>query len=154
MADLTAVLKFMDGWSALARFGATLAAGAMARCAADHCRDTISARDHSLKELAAMGHPYAAAHPSDPGNPHDPPETVHAQDGALLAGLQDGDVQATAAGATARVWNTEQPLDTWVQVGTPTMVGRAYMEFVRNHFADDIVAAGVAELQTALAKAA
>jgi hypothetical protein len=151
MADITAVLKFMDGWTAKARFGATLAVGAMAHETHGHCEDTISARDHSLAELAAMGHPYATR---DPRNPHDPPQTVHVQSGALISGLQDGDVKATAKGATARVWNTEQPLDTWIQTGTPAMIARAYMEYVHDNFAAEIYEAGLAVMRKSIADAA
>ena len=41
--------------------------------------------DHSLRELAKLGHPYAVAHPKQI---HDPNYTVHSQSGDLLRAIK------------------------------------------------------------------
>lgn len=124
-----------------AKVAAQFAVGAMAQKAKARCEDLISARDHSLKELADMGHPYAKR---DPQNPHDPPETVHVQDGALISGLRATKPTGSSGGVSAKVVN-DDPVDVWVQGGTRTMIARPYMERVRREFGADIIAAGEAE---------
>lgn len=63
-------------------------------------KKNISLTDHTLEDLAEMGHPYASAHPA---NPHEPGYQVHSQSGTMLGGLVSGtsDAAFTGSGVTA-----------------------------------------------------
>ena len=50
----------------------------------------ISLKDHSLKDLAQMGHPYAKRHGPEGSPIHDPYWLVHTQSGELLASKEAG----------------------------------------------------------------
>jgi len=53
----------------------------------DRVEANISLSDHSLKQLADMGHPYATRSPQ---HIHDPEYQVHSQSGVMLAGKFSG----------------------------------------------------------------
>ncbi len=48
-------------------------------------KENASLTDHTLKDLAAMGHPYSL---SNPANPHDPPYLIHEQTGTLKDNIE------------------------------------------------------------------
>jgi hypothetical protein len=140
MGDSRMVLKFLERKVRDAKLSAMVAAGGMAHEARKRCEDLISARDHTLQDLARMGHPYSKAHPD---NPHDPPEVVHVQSGALISGLTEDAPSADSQGARARVHNVEVELDERIQLGTPTMIARPYMRTVRRVYRQEILDAGL-----------
>lgn len=124
-----------------ANAGLMLAVGAMAESAKVYCDKMISLDDHTLQELAEMGHPYARR---DPQPIHDPIEQVHEQTGALRAGLEATRPIAKWGYIEAWVVNNCQPLDNYIQVGTRFMIARPYMQAVRRLYHEQIEALGVA----------
>jgi hypothetical protein len=119
-----------------------LAVGKMAEAAYARCKEMVSLDDHTLAELAKAGHPYAKADPQT--DFHTPYEQIHARADAILDGLEATRPVAHWGEVTAEVHNNEQPLDTWLQKGTRTMVARPYMQFVVNKYASAISAVGMA----------
>jgi|GEM_PF-5024047 len=109
-----------------------------------HCREIISADDHSLKDLADMGHPYSARNPR---TIHEPDETVHRQSGEYLDALRvqkpvsyaDGAIVEGTVGIDPDNADMTQ-LDRWIQTGTTRMRARAWAERVKIDHADEIVA--------------
>lgn len=109
------------------------------KIARDEAAKLISASDHSLKELAEMGHPYAAAHPAPP---HSDP-IVHVQTGAYLAALTvtppvgyDNDI---VEGKVSIEGDEDMKrLDRWIQEGTLKMVARPYFAKVIETAGPDI----------------
>ena len=93
-------------------------------------RDIISLGDHSLADLRRMGHPYATR---DPRNPHDPPESVHAQKGNYLRALHvarpEGYSMAIVKGKITIEGDMKQR-DRWIQEGTKKMIARPWMRWV------------------------
>ncbi len=51
----------------------------------DKIIENASLTDHTLKQLAAMGHPYSVR---DPRNPHNPPYQIHTQTGDLKDNIE------------------------------------------------------------------
>lgn len=137
-------VNFAEQWKKRAKLAAQFAVGIMANKAKEFCAELLSEDDHSLQDLARMGHPYAVRRPA---NPHDPPETVHQQTGALLAGLTATPPRGNAQGVTAKVFNREKELDGWIQRGTSKMIARPYMRRVQATRAAEIIAAGRAEFE-------
>ena len=131
-------LQIMDSWIVEAKLAAMVSVGAMSHKTKELCAQMISLTDHSLKDLADMGHPYATR---DPHNPHDPPEQVHTHSGDLLRGLKEIAPKGTSRGAEAEVLNVDEK-DVWVQLGTETKIARPYMDAVRRIHADEIQEAG------------
>lgn len=82
-------------------------------------REDSSLTDHSLADLARMGHPYAKRAP----NPPHPPYMVHRQTGKYIAGFfsrtgQRGDTWFIEFG------NNADPVTTWLEGGTKKMIPR------------------------------
>ena len=144
-------IRFLQGMRREVKLAATFAVGAMAQRTKGHCADMLSLTDHTQKQLDALDHPYAKRHGPQGSSLHDPFQQVHTQSGDLLGGLEAVAPRATAAGATASVRNTDEK-DVWIQLGTPTMIARPYMAYVRTAQAEDIQAAGAAELERRLAQ--
>lgn len=48
-------------------------------------KDNASLTDHTLKDLADLGHPYSVR---DPNNPHSPPYLIHEQTGNLKNNIE------------------------------------------------------------------
>ena len=138
MADSTIVVRFFEGARKRVKLNCTYAVGAMVSKAKARCEDLISARDHTLADLRRLGYPYAKRKPA---NPHDPPVVVHVQNGNLISGLQQTPPKGNSEGVSASVINTCEE-DVWIQEGTPTMIARPYMDWVREHYADQILQAG------------
>lgn len=145
------VIKFLQSVRREVKLAASFAVGAMAAKAKGHCRDMLSLTDHTQADLDKLDHPYAKRHGVEGAGLHDPYQQVHEQTGALIAGLDIVPPHVTSTGATASVRNADEK-DTMIQIGTRTMIGRPYMAYVRNEFAEDISAAGAAEFERRLAR--
>lgn len=139
ITGLDVTVNSLRGFPARAKAYAFTAVLDGLKIARDEAAKLISASDHSLKELAEMGHPYAAAHPAPP---HSDP-IVHVQTGAYLAALTvtppvgySGDIVE----GKVSIEGDEQMklLDRWIQEGTITMVGRAYFAKVIETAGPDI----------------
>lgn len=94
----------------------------------------ISADDHSLAELALLGHPYSAAHP-DP--PHADP-MIH-----VVTGMYQGALTVTppVGWATEIIEGTiknDDPKDRFLQDGTTKMIGRPWMQWVIDTIGTDL----------------
>lgn len=131
-------LQIMEIWIVEAKVAAMVAVDVMAEKTKERCQEMITLTDHSLKDLAAMGHPYAKR---DPHNPHDPPEQVHVQSGDLIRGRKVIAPHDTSNGVEAEVVNVS-PEDVWIQLGTETMIARPYMGRVVADYRDEIEEAG------------
>jgi hypothetical protein len=115
-------------------------------------RVIVSADDHTLKELAKLGHPYSKEHPQ---TIHIPDETVHTRRGELLDGLIVNAPSGQAAGIVeGSITNTAQPLDRWIQSGTVRMRPRPYMDRVALDHGDEMADLVVEAIDAALAKPA
>lgn len=104
------------------------------------CHDMISATDHSLKALAAMGHPYGFKHPQQI---HDPDEIIHIQSGAYEKALK---VQKPSSGADRTIIEGKvgimgddemETLDRRLQLGTPKMRARPWVQKVVDDHGDE-----------------
>ena len=62
----------------------------------------ISVADHTQKELAAMGHPYAKRHGLHGSPIHDPYWLIHTQTGTLLSAKKSGIVEASINGSALK----------------------------------------------------
>lgn len=69
-------------------------------------RGHISLTDHSLEDLAEMGHPYASRHGGNGMGLHTPNWEVHTQSGEMLGGFIDGveDADVSDGQLTAEAW--------------------------------------------------
>jgi hypothetical protein len=112
----------------------------------------LSADDHSLAELAAMGHPYSKVHGFVI---HVPDETVHTRGGELVDGVTAVPPKGTASSIIeGSIVNTAQPLDRWIQAGTIHMRARPYMDYVTKKYGDDMAAEVTKAIDAALARPA
>jgi hypothetical protein len=98
------------------------------------CKDTISLGDHSLKELALMGHPYGFKHPAQI---HDPDVDVHVQSGEYLASLKARPPIGMATAIIEGSIVNESPLDRWIQEGTDKMRARPWMQYIVDTYGED-----------------
>lgn len=80
--------------------------------------------DHTLQELAALGHPYSTRPEAGPG-PH-PDFIVHEQEGDLLGSIGRVKPTVTPEGVTGGVTVTD-PKAEWLLLGTPTMRPRDFV---------------------------
>jgi hypothetical protein len=112
----------------------------------DKVTENISLMDHSLRDLAAMGHPYAARHGSRGMEIHDPYYQVHSQGGALLSSKRSGTIQANVTGgkleaiAYAGLDEGVAKHALHVVFGTSKMIPRPVLEGSRNEVLEDAVA--------------
>jgi len=140
-ANITIALKILRDADAQINTAALAACGAMADKALRLCKQMVSqiGDDHSLKDLAALGHPYARR---DPQPIHDPMEQIHARAGDIVRGLIATRPVASHGVISASVYNSAQPLDTMLQAGTSKMIARPYMSYVEKTWGRDIAEAG------------
>lgn len=100
------------------------------------CKATISLSDHSLRELALMGHPYGFTHPQEI---HKPDELVHIQSGnyidALTAHPPTGLGYAIIEGTISM--DGVEELDRWIQEGTDKMRARPWMQYIVDTYGED-----------------
>lgn len=93
----------------------------------------MSLQDHSLQDLAALGHPYAARHGSHGLPIHDPHWQVHIQSGQLLESKSAGTVDAGFEGGTmtAKAWvgldENKAAHALFVIFGTSKMIPRDFL---------------------------
>ncbi len=111
----------------------------------------ITAGDHSLAVLAAMGHPYSRRRPNPP---HADP-VVHQQTGGYVRALRVtppiGLASEIIEGRIDMSGNAAmKTLDGWIQRGTIKMIARPWMAFVMKQVGPAIAAAIRAELQAAV----
>jgi len=104
--------------------------------------ENISLTDHSTKDLALMGHPYAARAPQ---NIHEPGLQLHTQSGEMLRGKFSGTDDAAVAGGslTARAYVGIKGVEhaNYVVYGTSKMVPRDFLGGSLNQVKDPILSA-------------
>jgi hypothetical protein len=131
-----------------------LAVGAMGVEAKALCTKMLTSLgdDHSLAELAKMGHPYGRGVTTNLGGgrevdrspiPHSPMEQVHNRNDELVNGLTLDRPVAHHGAITSTLHNTAQPLDSRIQSGTRVMVARPYMRYVRDTYHKVIESVGI-----------
>ena len=101
------------------------------------CATMLSPADHTLRQLAELGHPYSVSHGEVI---HDPDVLVHLQSGAYRDALRKVSPQGRFGeiiGGSIRIDETLADLDRWVQEGTTTMRARPWMEWVVEHYGND-----------------
>lgn len=113
----------------------------------------ITAGDHSLAVLRAMGHPYAAARPNPP---HSDP-VIHQQTGEYVRALRVHSPRASGGeiveGCIAIDGDEKmRQLDRWLQQGTMSMIARPWARYVTERSGKEIRAAMIAELRAAIAE--
>ena len=106
----------------------------------------ISPNDHSLEDLARLGHPYARRH-GPLGKPiHDPYYQVHEQSGAMRRSKKSGIVKASMVSgklnaiAYAGLDETIAPHALNVVFGTSKMIPRPVLEGSRQFIIQDVKA--------------
>lgn len=138
------------------------------------CHALLSETDHSLRDLALMGHPYSAAHPQAI---HDPDVIVHMQDGTVQK-LETSDNRFTSGIRTEHMLThyrdslravppvgtgeaiiegkivNDSPLDRWIQEGTSKMRERPWMQYVVDTFGSDLADLIEARIVAAIERAA
>lgn len=103
----------------------------------------ISLTDHSLKDLAAMDHPYARRHGPKGKQIHDPYYQVHEQSGELRSSKKSGIVEASVQDGRLRAIayvgfdETAAPHALHVVFGTSKMIPRPVLEGSRDAVAFD-----------------
>jgi hypothetical protein len=96
--------------------------------------ENISLRDHSLKDLRSMDHPYATRHGAQGTSPHDPYYQVHKQGGALRSSekgwTEPADIRSgqLTASAVVKLDAGIAPHAVFVVYGTSKMIPRPVME--------------------------
>lgn len=106
----------------------------------------MSLQDHSLKDLARLGHSYAAKH-GPTGLPiHDPYWLVHKQSGQLLRSKERGVTEANIAfgrlkaAAWVKLDENVAPHAEYIVYGTSKMIPRPFLLMSFNRRTNEIVA--------------
>ena len=114
------------------------------------CATMLSPQDHTLRELAELGHPYSRAHG---GHLHTPDELVHVQSGAYRAALQ----RESPRGAGPQIIEGRifiggemADLDRMIQEGTTLMRARPWVKYIIDHFGQDFADVIVARAEQAV----
>jgi hypothetical protein len=109
----------------------------------------LSETDHTLRELALMGHPYGFTHPQQI---HDPDEIIHRQSGAYLGGLRaNPPVSVTGTVLEGSITN-DDPKDRWLQMGSSKMRSRPWMQWIVDNHGEEFAALIEARINAAIAK--
>ncbi len=118
------------------------------------CEQMLSPMDHSLRDLAMMGHPYGFTHPAQVNSPD---EMVNFQTGRYRAALekvtpsgQFGDI----IGGQIQIGDDMADLDRWIQEGTTKMRARPWMQYIVDHFGQDFAEVVVQSVEAAVRKSA
>lgn len=113
------------------------------------CQHLLSESDHTLRDLALMGHPYSASHG---WQIHDPDVLVHVQSGEYRDALK-ADPPRAAFGdiMEGRVYNASE-LDEFIQLGTMHMRARPWMQYIIDHVGNDFADLLEARIQQAISK--
>ena len=85
----------------------------------------VSLDDHTLQELKAMGHPYAASKPAD--TPHDD-RMVHEQTGAFRKSIKSSPAEETTSRRFTVYVTTDSPIAPYLIYGTAKMRPRRFHE--------------------------
>jgi hypothetical protein len=126
--------------------GVLLALGAAFRA----CETMLSPSDHTLRELALMGHPYSRAHGQ---TIHTPDELVHLQSGAYRAALEKVSPQGAFGeiiGGSVQIGDRMADRDRWIQEGTTMMRARPWMQWIIDNYGDDLADVIIARIDQAL----
>lgn len=115
------------------------------------CRDVISEGDHSLRDLALLGHPYGFTNPQEI---HDPDVLVHVQSGEYRDALRATPPVGTGEAIIEGSISNDSRLDRWIQEGTTKMRGRPWMEWIVQHYGQDFADLIEARITSAIAAAA
>lgn len=115
------------------------------------CKDTIGVGDHTLRQLAEMGHPYGHKHPAQI---HDPDVLVHVQSGEYLAHLKANPPVGTSDAIIEGTILNDSPLDRWIQEGTTLMRARPWMDWIVQTYGDDLAALIEARIAEAISSIA
>jgi hypothetical protein len=101
------------------------------------CETMLSPTDHSLRELALMGHPYGFTHPQ---TIHQPDELVHLQTGAYRDALEKVSPQGSHGDiieGRVQIGESMADLDRWIQEGTTRLRARPWMAYVVREYGAD-----------------
>ena len=102
----------------------------------------ISLTDHTSKDLAALGHPYAARHGSRGTPIHDPYWSIHSQSGNLLRAKRSGTDKASVstgqlkASAFVGIDDNSAPYAVNLIFGTSKMIPRDFLENSKSEVKD------------------
>ncbi len=113
----------------------------------DKAREYTSLTDHSLADLARLGHPYARRFA--PNYLH-PDYLVHQQSGMLTSGLRKDAIVEAPEGVIRGVVRNVTWYDPYVQLGTYKMRPRPYMAQVRIDTEGEIKSAAANALRDAV----
>lgn len=105
------------------------------KVAFEACQHLLSESDHTLRDLALMGHPYSV---SRGFQIHSPDVEVHVQSGAYRDALKA--ISPIAAGGTileGKIVN-DSPIDEIIQNGTVVMRARPWMKYVVEQYGTDL----------------
>lgn len=123
--------------------------------AAELSRGMISEGDHTLKELATLGHPYGFTNPQVI---HDPDTVVHAQTGDYIDALRVTKPVQDATGdifeGEVKIDDSQAELDRWIQQGTTKMRARPWMEDIVDNHGEELANIVLAEIEAAVAREA
>lgn len=118
------------------------------------CVQMLSPEDHTLRELALMGHPYGFTHPQEI---HDPDELVHLQSGKYRDALRKisprGSFGEIVEGEI-NIDDSQAELDRWIQEGSSKMRARPWMQWVVDQYGEDFADIIEARIQQSLQRLA
>lgn len=102
-------------------------------------RGMLNEADHSLHDLAVLGHPYSKEHPQQI---HDPDEIVHAQTGEYIESLRVGKPRmygdAEIVEGDVHVDDSMEELNQFIQTGTTKMRARPWMQYIIDEFGHEL----------------
>ncbi|MGH7328906.1 MAG: hypothetical protein ACREJX_11210 [Polyangiaceae bacterium] len=111
----------------------------------------LSEDDHTLLELAAVGHPYSRTHGFAI---HSPDEIVHVQTGEYRDALRQVSPEGSFGTIVEGKIVNDSELDRWIQTGTLRMRQRPWMDFIVRHFGNDMANAIIARVREAIRRRA
>jgi hypothetical protein len=138
------------------------------------CATMLSPNDHTLRDLALLGHPYSKTTAIDylfnsrrwkinrgktygPQQLHDPDELVHYQSGKYRDALR----KITPVGqfgwiieGRIEIDSSMEELDQWIQDGTVKMRGRPWMKWIVEHYGEEFMAIIEASIGSTLGRIA
>ncbi len=107
-------------------------------------KENASLTDHTLKDLARMGHPYSVRNPN---NPHEPPYLVHEQTGDLK-----NQIEITSSpkelSLVVGVDGDKVPYIAYIIHGTSKMIARNFLAESFTEALPDMIAAMNSTLET------
>lgn len=131
---LDVVLRGLDQVNVDVREAAFYAVVEVLQKAFQACYHLLSESDHTLRDLALMGHPYSARRGFQI---HDPDVEVHVQSGAYRDALKADSPRASFGDIVeGRVYNGSE-LDSMIQNGTLNMRARPWVQWIVDHYGND-----------------